>query len=93
MRSMRNPSIARQLQRTLDSRSEIFRPQAGVASDSCEHARADFVGIMKGEHEVRVAVACQDFVRSSFALELPTDSEECGEYSPGLRGGPRTHLA
>jgi hypothetical protein len=69
--------------------SEIFRGEPGVLPDARQHSRANLVIVVKGEHEVRPALARQGPMRTPFTFDDPADTEKRREDSPGLGGRPR----
>jgi len=47
-----------------------------VLRDTCEHSRAEFVGIVKGEDEVGPAWPRKNLVGTGLTLDLPADAEQ-----------------
>jgi hypothetical protein len=54
-------------------RSQILGTQAGALGDAGEHLGADFIAVVKREDEVRPTRALQDPVRSTLALDAPSE--------------------
>jgi hypothetical protein len=77
----------------IGGRLEVFRLESCPFCDSGEHLGSDFVPIMEGEHCVRPSIPCEDAVRSGHALNAPSDVEQGGKDTGGLRSRPLTHAA
>jgi hypothetical protein len=71
--------------------SQVLRREAGAFRNAGEHARADFLGIVKGEDEIRPPTARERFVGAGFSLELPTNAIEGGEHTASACGRPISH--
>ncbi len=74
-------------------RSEIFRLEPCPLGETGEHPGTDLVSIMEGEHRVGPPITCQDAMRSGFTLNAPSDAEQGGKDTGGLRSRPLTHAA
>ncbi len=53
---------------------QVVGAKAGPPADADEHPGADLFAVMKGEHEVRPAVALKDTVGTGSALDAPADA-------------------
>jgi len=62
--------------RLSEGKLEILRAEAGAACDSREHARPQFLVIVKREDEVWPALAGKRSVRARLPFDLPADSQE-----------------
>jgi hypothetical protein len=71
--------------------SEIFRCEASALGNASEHARADFVRVVKCKDVVRPLGTCERLMRTRFAFELPANAEERGENASGSSGWPVGH--
>ena len=71
--------------------SEAFGSEASAARDTCQHSRADLLGIMEREDNVRPALARERLVRARLTLDAPPDSKQRGQDPPGLGRWPLTH--
>ena len=66
-------------------RLKVFGSQSGSSSDACQHARPDFILIVKGENDIRPAKAGENLVRTAgFPLYRPADAEQGGQNSSGF---------
>ena len=74
-------------------RLEILRLESGPFGDSGEHSRADFFPIMEREYRVGPSLTCEDAMRSGPALNVPSDVEQGGKDTGGLRSRPLAHAA
>src|SRR5260221_444246 len=78
-------------ERNFDGHLEIFRLETGVLRYARQHARSNFVAVVKSKHKIRPAGTRKCFVRSGLAFERPTTPVKSCEYSRGLRRRPRNH--
>ena len=53
---------------------QVVGAKAGSPAYAGEHPGADLLAVMKGEHEVRPAVALKDAVGTGSALDAPADA-------------------
>ena len=94
-----NDGEARGLRRPLTGtnngmvRLEIFWGQTGSLRDSGEHLRPDLLVVVEREHEVVPIRTSQCAMRAGLAFQLPTDLQQGGERSPGLRRRPVAQAA
>jgi len=68
-----------------------LRSETRAFRDACEHARADFLRIVKGEDEVRPTITRERFVGTGLSLDLPANPVESGEHTRRARGRPIGH--
>src|ERR1043166_2401387 len=61
--------------------------------DSRQHARADLVTVVEGEHVVRIPGAFQRAVRTGLAFDGPSDAAQGRENAGGFGGRPVAHAA
>jgi hypothetical protein len=66
-------------------RSKIIGREASLLRDPGEHARPDFLVVVKREDEIRPAIATQSSMRARRAFDVPADSKESRENPAGLR--------
>lgn len=55
-----------------------------VLGNPCQHARTDFVVIVKGEDEVRESATLKNSMGAASALDAPACAEQSREYSASL---------
>jgi hypothetical protein len=72
---------------------KVARCQASMLRDSRQHARPNFLIIVKAEDEIWPTRSGQGAVGAGGALEGPPNSEECRKDSAGLGGAPTAHAA
>jgi len=48
---------------------QIFRGKSRVLGQAGEHARADFIAVVEGKHDIRPAGSRQGFVRSGLPFD------------------------
>jgi len=72
---------------------KILWPEPCPLCDARKHLGTDFVPIMEGEHRVGPSIACQDAMGSGYALNSPSDAEQGGKDTGGLRSRPLAHAA
>ena len=63
---------------------QIFGTKTSVLGDACEHARADFLAVVKGENEVWPAQSGHRSMRARLTLDLPSKSEKSSKNTFGL---------
>ena len=76
-------------QRVAPQRSSGVRPVC--IGNAGEHAWADLLTVMKGEHKVQPPIARERLVGTCLSLQTPADFVQGGQDSPRLRGGPLAH--
>ena len=74
-------------------RLQVLGCKAGPSSNSSQHPRSDFIVVVKGEYEVRPAVAGECLVRSGLSLDAPADAKKGRQDLSSLSGGPGAHAA
>jgi hypothetical protein len=72
---------------------EILRTQPAVLGETREHPRAEFLPVVEREDHVRPAGTSEHLVRTSLALDGPTDAQKCGENEASSSAGPVAHAA
>jgi hypothetical protein len=65
--------------------SKVFWFEPCHLGEAGQHARADFVTVMKSENDVRPSGLLQDFVRTGDAFDLPSEAKEGGKNAWSLR--------
>ncbi len=64
--------------------SEIFRVKTRVFGNPCQHARTDFVVIVKGENEVWESGTPKNSMGAASALDAPAGPKQSRKYSSSL---------
>src|SRR5687768_5450300 len=70
----RGSSIYSELPHVFAAQLQVVRCQTSTLCYAGEHARSDFVSVMKCEYEIRPIVPREDPVRSCLALDRPAQS-------------------
>ena len=64
---------------------QVIGLKARVSGDAGQHGGTEFNGVVKGEHEVRIANAAQNAVRgATLPLDLPADAQQRVFDAPGF---------
>lgn len=77
----------------IDLELEVFRTQSRAFRYAREHARADFVAVLKCEYEIGPIRSSERAVRARLSFERPANLQERQEHAPALGRRPVAQAA
>lgn len=62
----------------------IIRCEAGDLGEASQHARANFVAVVKGKHDIGLTASLEHSMGTGCSFNPPADAEKSGENTRGL---------
>ena len=73
--------------------SEVFGSQTSGSRDPRQHAWTDLLAVVKRKDDIGPAITRKHFMRTSLALDPPTNAQEGAENDLRLSSTPNAHAA